>query len=334
MISILMKHDYAKKVAKHIGTNHSVFSLSRKDLSDDLEAVLDHFDEPFADSSALAVYALSKHVKNEVTVALSGDGADELFGGYNKHRALARVADPGGLDSAVAALKPLWWAMPKSRNSSGGNLFRKLHRFSRLSGMSAEERYWFLASFQSDKEVLSFLKDAGDRFDYNERRNEISSIVNDDLNSMLLADQQLVLPDDMLKKVDLMSMAHGLEVRVPFLDARVVKWANAQPAVSKFGPDYSKKLLRDTFDDLLPRDIFDRPKKGFEVPMLYFLRKNLKKLIKDDLLSKEFIASQAIFEPRSIEQLKRKLFSVNPGDSHAKVWALLVFQWWWRKNLG
>ena len=151
------------------------------------------------------------------------------------------------------------------------------------------------------------------------------------LNDVLLADQQLVLPDDMLKKVDLMSMAHGLEVRVPFLDSRVVKYANQLEAQEKFGRDYSKLILRETFRSLLPDRIFERKKKGFEVPMLHFLRKDLKSLIKDDLLSTEFISSQGIFDPSITKKLVRQLFSMNPGDAHAKVWGLLVFQWWWRK---
>jgi len=324
---------YARKVARHIGSEHTVFELSRKTMGSNLEAVLDHFDEPFADSSAIAVYELSRQVRQQVTVALSGDGADELFGGYTKHRAWARAAAGTTMGSFVTAMKPLWWMLPKSRSSPGGNAVRRLHRFSKLGSMTPVERYWFLASFQGASDAQAFLS-APYQMEGDEVSERINALINDDTDSILRADQQLVLPDDMLKKVDLMSMASGLEVRVPFLDQSVVNWANRQPAAAKFGPDYSKQLLREEFSGLLPAEIFERSKKGFEVPLLHFLKKDLKKLVKEELLSKAFIQSQGIFDPGRIEQTKRQLYSMNPSDSHAKVWALLVFQWWWRKNFG
>jgi len=141
----------------------------------------------------------------------------------------------------------------------------------------------------------------------------------------------LVLPNDMLMKVDLMSMANGLEVRTPFLDFELVNFAFTLPDEFKINPKIRKRIVQDTFRDFLPPALYNRPKKGFEVPLLKWLRKEMKSLIEEDLLSEKLIREQNIFDYSAIEQLKRQLFSSNPGDVHARIWGLIVFQWWWRK---
>jgi asparagine synthase (glutamine-hydrolysing) len=152
-----------------------------------------------------------------------------------------------------------------------------------------------------------------------------------DFNELLLTDMQLVLPNDMLRKVDLMSMAHGLEVRVPFLDHHIVDYVFGLPVSSKINPYIRKRILQDAFRDLLPAELYNRPKKGFEVPLLKWFKGGLKSLITDDLLSDRFVEQQNIFDPKAVSALKKQLFSINPGDAHATVWALIVFQWWWKK---
>jgi asparagine synthase (glutamine-hydrolysing) len=142
----------------------------------------------------------------------------------------------------------------------------------------------------------------------------------------------LVLPNDMLTKVDLMSMANGLEVRVPFLDYEVVNFIFSLPGNFKINSKIRKRILQDTFKELLPPQLYNRPKKGFEVPLLKWFRNEMKSLIVDDLLSKKLIEEQGIFEYTEIGKLKKQLFSSNPGDIHARIWGLVVFQWWWKKN--
>ncbi|MCP4123333.1 MAG: asparagine synthase, partial [Bacteroidetes bacterium] len=144
------------------------------------------------------------------------------------------------------------------------------------------------------------------------------------------ADTQLVLPYDMLTKVDLMSMANSLEVRVPLLDHRIVEFAFSLPVRYKIDGKMKKKILQDAFQHILPTDIYNRPKKGFEVPLLQWFRTDLKSLITDDLLSDDFINEQQIFDRTYIQQLKKRLFSRNPGDAHAQIWALIVFQSWYK----
>jgi asparagine synthase (glutamine-hydrolysing) len=155
-----------------------------------------------------------------------------------------------------------------------------------------------------------------------------------DLNELLEADMQLVLPNDMLSKVDLMSMAHGLEVRVPFLDHHIIAYAFQLPVASKINGQMKKRILQDTFRDLIPAELYNRPKQGFEVPLKKWFKTSMKSMIKDDLLGDQFIESQNIFDPIVIRKLKKQLFSINPGDAHATIWALIVFQWWWKKYFG
>jgi len=142
---------------------------------------------------------------------------------------------------------------------------------------------------------------------------------------------QLVLPNDMLTKVDWMSMANGLEVRTPFLDFELVNFAFSLPDDYKINSSMRKRVVQDAFRDLLPPELYNRPKKGFEVPMLKWLRQEMKSLIQDDLLSKKMINEQGIFNYGEVKKLKEQLFSNNAGDVHARIWALVVFQWWWKK---
>ena len=146
-----------------------------------------------------------------------------------------------------------------------------------------------------------------------------------------MADTQMVLPNDMLTKVDLMSMANSLEVRVPILDYTVVDFAFTIPTQFKISGGHTKRILKDAFRDVLPDELYTRPKRGFEVPLLKWFRTGLKSLIEDDLLSDKFIEEQGIFDLGEIQQLKRQLFSSSPGEVHARIWGLIVFQYWYKK---
>ncbi|HEY0768767.1 MAG TPA: asparagine synthase C-terminal domain-containing protein, partial [Sphingobacteriaceae bacterium] len=330
--------EYAKLVAKHFNTRHTVFSLTNDDLYAHVTDILNYIDEPFADSSAINVFILSKETRKYATVALSGDGADELLAGYNKHAAFYRTLHPGLKENAATALLPLLKLLPQSRNGAISNKIRQLVRFGEGTKLSPPERYWRWASFASEEEASQLLNESvGRNFlnDYFTRKSQLLKDipVNYCMNDILLADVNVVLPNDMLTKVDLMSMAQGLEVRVPFLDVNVVNFIFSLPADFKINSSLRKRILQDAFRDVLPQELFNRPKKGFEVPLLKWFRKEMKSLITDDLLSKKFIEEQNIFNYVEIEKLKKQLFSNNPGDVHARIWGLIVFQWWWRKTV-
>ncbi len=329
--------EYARLVANHFKTEHTVFSLSNDDLYKHVHSILDYIDEPFADSSAINVYILSQETRKHATVALSGDGADELLAGYNKHAAFYRTMNSSWIENAVESLSPLWKLLPKSRSNPFANKIRQLQRFAEGMKLSPKERYWSWVGYAGENQALNLLSESSrQQFVATEYENFKAGLLaaireKGTMNDMLLADTQLVLPNDMLTKVDLMSMANGLEVRVPFLDYEVVNFIFSLPSHYKINSEIRKRILQDTYRDILPQQLYKRPKKGFEVPLLKWFQREMKSLIVDDLLSKKFIEQQNIFNYSEIEKLKKKLFSSNPEDIHARIWGLIVFQWWWRK---
>lgn len=328
---------YANLVAKHFKTNHTVFKLKNDDLFQSLHELLDYTDEPFADSSALLVNILSKFTRQQVTVALSGDGGDELFAGYNKHYGEWQTRSGSWQANMIHLLQPVWERLPKSRSGKLGNKIRQLERFAAGMDMSPAERWWRWCCINDVEYTDRLLKDKVDAAMTGiiETRQQFSSAVDFDgtLNDCLLADVGMELPFDMLVKVDRMSMRNSLEVRVPFLDYRIVEFAFSLPVSSKINGQMKKKIVQDAFREILPNELYNRPKKGFEVPLLQWFRTDLKDKILNDWLADEYIQSQGVFNPSMIRELKQRLFSHNPGDVHAQVWALIVFQNFWRKYM-
>lgn len=326
---------YANLVAKKFGTTHTVFSVSNAEMFENIFEILNTVDEPFADSSSIAVYILCKKTRQQVTVALSGDGGDELFAGYNKHRAELMARNNSPFNLLAKTLHPAFSLLPKSRHSSILNKLRQAERYGKGLLLNYADRYWQWCSFQSAAEASSLLKATNQLLlaEAEQRANEIKKSIttSGDLNDVLYADTKMVLPGDMLTKVDLMSMANSLEVRVPLLDYTIVDFAFTLPVSFKIQGNNSKRILKDAFRDELPPELFIRPKHGFEVPLLKWLRTDLRHTIENDLLSHSFIEQQGIFNAAAIAQLKSRLFSNNPGDSHATVWALTVFQYWYKR---
>lgn len=321
---------YAELVAKKFNTQHTTFKLTNDDLLNDLENIIQYIDEPFADSSAIPTYILSKQTRKHVTVALSGDGADELFGGYYKHMALNKSLQGLPTNAILKGLQPLFSQLPQSRSGKWSNLIRRLDRFGSMLKLSPNERYWFLASLTNDPSVLmnstiseQSLKDFKHSF----------LCENPDLTDYLIADQKVLLPGDMLTKVDLMSMANGLEVRVPFLDTSIINFANGLPANYKVKGAQRKRILQDAFEHILPKELHHRSKKGFEIPLLHWMRNELLGDLDSLLFNADYLKSQGIFQADIVLSLRKKLLSNNPGDVHGIIWALYVFQKWYRRYL-
>lgn len=331
---------YAKLVADHFKTEHTVFSLTNNDLYEHVHDILNYIDEPFADSSAINVYILSKQTRKHATVALSGDGADELLAGYNKHAAFYRSFNPGIKEKAVSAFSPLWNMIPQSRGNALSNKARQFARFAEGMKLSPQERYWRWASFADETEskrlFTTHVAEQISTEQYHALKSDLLKHIGNtgSMNEVLRTDTELVLPNDMLTKADLMSMANGLEVRTPFLDVEVVNFIFSLPEEFKINSNTRKRILQDAFREILPPQLYKRPKKGFEVPLLKWFRKEMKSMIVDDLLSKKLIEEQGIFNYAEVEKLKTQLFSSNPGDVHARIWGLIVFQFWWKKYLG
>ena len=322
---------YANLVAKQYQTNHTVFKISTDEMLGSIDDLLNYIDEPFADSSAIAVNILCKYTRQKATVALSGDGGDELFAGYNKHAAAWQASQKNTVNFILKNALPILSMLPASRHGKVTNLFRQLQRYSIGLNLPDGERYWRWCAYSDAADVNELLLNPVQN--NNAVISELASIISaeSDMNNMLLADVRMVLANDMLVKVDLMSMANSLEVRTPLLDYTVVDYAFSLPSDYKLRNKTGKSILKDAFRNQLPAELFTRTKRGFEVPLLKWFRTALHEKIENYYLSDNFVEAQGIFNPKKVKELKRQLFSANPGDVHAKIWALVVFQHWYKK---
>lgn len=323
---------YAELVSRKLKTNHHTFMLDNSDLFSELFKVLDAIDEPFGDSSAIPMHILSRNTRKHVTVALSGDAGDEVMGGYNKHMAEFRIRNSTLLNPALMLASPFLKLLPQSRNSKVGNLARQGLKLAEGAGMDEKERYWRWASFAKESEAAVLLK-SPNISSYKIRKEEILNCINSDFNSVLYTDVKLVLQNDMLVKVDSMSMANSLEVRSPLLDYRLVNFLFSLPVSYKITGADQKKILRDSVAHLLPNEVITRKKHGFEVPLLKWFQGDLRETIENKWLNDKKIEEQGIFNVEAVKELKRKVFSNSPGDSVARVWGLIAFQHWYKKYL-
>ncbi len=327
--------EHALLLAKKYKTDHTAYMLGENDLLESLEYSLNYIDEPFADSSALAVHALSKKTAGAVKVALSGDGADEIFAGYNKHRGEFMMRKEGLKTSLTKNLSTLWQVMPKSRHTKLGNFIRKLHKFSEGSALSIPERYWLWAGLQNEANAANLMIKQLEGDVYRRRKYNLlhALMQSDDFNNVLYTDLNMVLLSDMLRKVDLMSMSCSLEVRTPFLDHKMVDFAFQLPSTYKISEFSTKRILRDAARPFLPEALYSKPKQGFEVPLWSWLNNELKELVFDDLLSTEFLQEQNLFNVSYVNFLKDRLQSNRPADVQANIWALVVFNHWWKRYI-
>ena len=317
---------YAKLVAKHIGSNHHTFEVTNKDLFDNLQEILEYIDEPFADSSAINVYLLSKKTKENVTVSLSGDGADELFTGYNKHDALFFADQKNYKTALIKNFGFTSFLLPSSRNSKVGNFGRKLKKLTTGLQLDKQERYLEWAAFMSKNQLqrLTNCKNVP---------SPLHNINFTQFSDYLKADFQLVLTNDMLKKVDLMSMANSLEVRTPFLDHNLVEYVFSLPTNFKIDDLNKKKILKDTFKAELPQNLFNRKKHGFEVPLEKWFQNELKSYVKENIFNNNSLVKLGYLNHKELSVMEHKLFKGNSGETVLNTWALIVLENWCRKNL-
>lgn len=320
---------YAQQVAKHLGTRHHAFNLNTNELIANASDLLNHLDEPFADSSSIAMYALCRKTRNHVTVALSGDGADELFGGYRKHTALLRSQR---IFKGLSLLAPLVSAHGGNRSSRMGERRRQIGRFLKGIALPPRQRYLEWCSFAS-VEVVSKLLAHSNRYNLLERLYEgfcpwLENEGSPNLDHWLQADLEMVLPNDMLKKCDITSMAHALEVRSPFLDPHVVALSRTLPEDQLHNGRRGKLILQRTFANDLPPTVFNRPKKGFEVP-LYQIVPEIISAKRNGLFNPALLEKQALFSEPDVTRLLDKISPKASAETLYLGWALLVFQSWY-----
>ncbi len=249
----------ASRLARELGLDHRMVSIADKDIPSLFDAMMQQMDEPFGDSSAIALYALTRAIGKPIKVALSGDGGDELLGGYRKHRAWLKAQQPGILNRLLTRLPvhrlPETWT---GRENPWADALRKLKRYSGLLHCPKDKQYAYLRSFASDTEWL---------FDQPAMAAWHDDILPHTLNAFLQADQRWVLQGDMLVKTDRCGMWNSMEIRSPFMDPEVVAYCNALSEDWKIRQEHQKYVLHKFGETVLPAWMWEGTKKGFEIPL-------------------------------------------------------------------
>ena len=331
--------EYFRQVAAQYGTEHEEFDLQpEQELPDVIERMSTFADEPTADSGALPVWYLSQMCRKHVTVALSGEGADELFAGYSTYLAdqyagQARRVPAWARRTALTALS--WWPVSDDKIS----LEYKLKRFLSGSLLDPATAHLYWNGTHSDEERQRLYCHDGTRAVRDLFRwmpGEYAQA--GELNQYLWADQRYYLPDDILTKCDRMSMAHSLEVRPPFLDHRLVEFANSLPEDLKISADAPtrdgrlKYVLRDLMRDKLPAAVLNRPKQGFDIPAHHWFRTVLKPLLLETLSPANVRATGLFDEQVFAKTIERHLDRKANLGYH--LWGLLtLFLWMKRWNI-
>ena len=323
---------YAKIVADHIGTDHTEIPVSAAEGSQSMLETLNHLDEPFADSSLIPVGIISKLTRKHVKVALSGDGGDELFAGYNKYQGL-------WLADRLGAAAPLMRAAAKlpfseTRGTKFGEKWRQFRKLSRLMAQDPMERHLRATVSLEPGLRESLLKSHlgnGDLLEsqFQEIWQEGKSAGYSGIDLSLYADVNFVLPFDMLHKVDVSSMHHSLEVRVPFVDPVVAQFAFQIPANLKLREGRRKWILHKVAEKYLPQSILTRPKGGFGIPIGEWFRNDMQETVRE-LLNPQTLSNSEVWNAKSAQQLLDEHFSMK-RDRFWEIWNMLVFEWWRQK---
>jgi asparagine synthase (glutamine-hydrolysing) len=327
--------EYASIVAKKFKTDHHEFTVS-KNVESSLEHIVSFFDEPFADQSLVPTYFVSELARQKVTVALAGDGGDEVFAGYEKYAVdymenKLRGYFPSTIRSHFFPPLAKFLAMGNSAIfQRGSNL---------LNSLSADPGYGFFISnsFFSDTLWNSVINDKTKQALSGYHPSSITTQHYDNadtdnhLSKIMYADMKTYLPGDILVKVDRMSMANSLEVRAPLLDYELIEFAAKIPASLKFNGHEKKHILKESFKKILPDEILYRKKMGFSVPLAHWLRHEIKELAEKRL----FDASSGISDYFNIDVIKKiwDLHQTHKHDYSTQLWSFLMFQMWWDRYM-
>jgi asparagine synthase (glutamine-hydrolysing) len=307
---------FAKEISKFLNTEHHEYIISQKDAIPFLEQIINTYDEPFADSSAIPTMILSKFAAQHVKMILSGDGGDELFMGYGSYKWARRLHNP--LISTFKNTLKEFLKKGNNRAQRVSHLFDFNNPHNLPSHIFSQEQYFF-----SENELMSFLISDYKNFNFFEI-NSISQVSRklSPEEKQTLFDIKYYLKDDLLVKVDRASMKYGLEVRPPLLDLSIVNFAlNLSPEL-KLKNRQAKFLLKEVLFDTIPKDFFNRPKKGFSIPLAEWLKKDLFYLF-EKYLSKEVTEYLAILDYEEIKKLKKDFLS-GKNYLYNRLWLIIV----------
>jgi asparagine synthase (glutamine-hydrolysing) len=325
---------YARQVAERFGTEHHEFVVEPHAL-DVLPTLVRHYGEPYGDSSAIPTYYVAQMTRQHVTVALEGGGGDELLAGYERHWAARIAARYDTIPRFVrhGLIRPLIPLMPEPRQRRA--FLRRAKRFMTAAHLPVLDRYlhWVGAYTPAQKRSLytdDFTRLLGDNDSGRWLRNALAPEPQlDPVDAVLRADALLYLPEDLLAKVDIASMANSLEARAPLLDHRLVEFCAALPSSYKLKGRTSKWLLRQLMRDRLPPAILTRPKMGFGVPVGEWLRGELRPLLEDTVLSSRAL-NRDYFKGSAVRALVDEHLS-RRADRTSHIWGLLMLELWFRE---
>ena len=326
---------YARRVAEHVGAEYSEF-IVRPDALEVLPTLVEHYGEPYADSSAVPTYYVAKETRQHVTVALNGDGGDESFAGYERYmamevaelyRRIPRILRRTLIEGPIRMLPTS--EIKKTR-------VRDVQRFLISANESRKERYarWMSAIKPTAKLALLYSDEMNARVgehnaaavldEWFDRAGDLGL-----LDATLLADQMTYLPNDLLVKVDIASMANSLEARSPFLDHKVIEFAASLPESLKMNRFRPKYLLKKVAARLVPPEVVYRRKMGFGVPIAHWFRGEMKDFVRDVLLSPASL-SRGVFRPKTIEMYIDQHIR-GEVDHATPIWTLLMLELWYRR---
>ena len=326
---------YAKDVAKYLGTDHHEYACTQKEAIDLIDDLPYYYDEPFADSSALPTTLVSKMAKEKVTVALSADGGDEIFAGYNRYDYLIRYGNklnkiPGFARKSLAGLMN---AVPSNSIPVLKNKYNFHNRYEKLKGIlkdpSPEKIMLSLSQQYTDEQIQEVLKDSVNVLDTAYISNELKKDTFSPLAYMMAIDYQTYLVDDIMQKVDRATMSVSLEGREPFLDHRIIEWAATLPDNFKYHNGVKKHILKEIVHQYIPKTMMDRPKMGFAIPIAKWMNEELKERI-DSFINEKNIIEQGIFNWEYISKLKTDFYN-GKKEYETKLWYVLMFQMWYEK---
>lgn len=329
---------YARLVSRYLGTEHAELFVDM-DIQRELPKIAWHYDEPFADASAVPTYYLAKAMRSMVTVALDGDGGDETLAGYDRYRAarwlglyarLPRVVRDGLFPRALEALPIRGWER--------SHWLHRARVFARPGEERLERRYGqWMSHFTANEKVSlctqEFLEEVGqcDPLALMETHFSCGSADEDTLRRVLRADMLSYLPDDLLVKTDIASMAHGLEVRAPFLDHHFVEFASRIPSRCKVRWGKGKFILRQALRGVLPPEILARRKMGFSPPLARWIQHDLRETAEELLMGSRARQRGYFREDRVGEILREHLSGVR--NRHHQIWNLMMLELWHRAHV-
>jgi len=332
---------YARAVAEMYGTNHHEIDLSPSEGLNYLPEIVSSFDEPFADSSAIPTYLVCKLARQGITVALSGDGGDEIFGGYRRYLGEKYINYYLKIPPFIRKkfIKPFVTKLPDSKGRKWLEYNRRLKIFINGADESQKKRHYYWLVYFPDKDRNELFRDEikmhFNSLGYNLIKNLYQSYPSDDtVNKMLYVDFKNLLPYDMLTKVDWMSMQNSLEIRSPLLDYRIAEFAFSLPGSFKVKKTTLKYIFKKAFNKYLPQILWNRPKQGFEIPIGEWLKRNNKfQKLFWNIVDFPGFSSQKIFNLKKIKSLFDE-HQKNRRDNSHKLWAIFVFQWWYQHEYG